>query len=124
MQIIIRITFRHCSLVSKLFGSNLQNSFGASAFCPVFLWQIDTRVGQIRQHRKHIVSKSAVSNVGHHFSGYSRDFGGQQVRFVPVHSRRSTCSNCCMLDKISATVHIQASKAIVTLYIGHITYSC
>ena len=47
----IQITFRHCSLVSKLFGSNLQNSFGASAFCPVFLWQIDTLVGQIRQHR-------------------------------------------------------------------------
>ena len=53
----IRITFRHCSLISKLFGSNLQNSlktFGASAFCPVFLWQIDTQVGQIRQRRKHM----------------------------------------------------------------------
>ena len=29
----------------------------------------------------------------------------------------------CWIE-FSATVHIQASKAIVTLYIGHITYSC
>ena len=116
-------------------------------FLPSFLWQIDNWVDKIRWHRKCMAITvnlqlemldimfllmtittfmtittlmTAARNAGRQC--FSVTPGGQQVIFCSsaLWSGFCTYSNCWIMAGISATVRIQTSTAIVTLYVRQI----